>query len=195
LLSACASTSPYEAGKTSADVAAHVDVINLKKVYLYGGEADDPQAKSGPHQKPDPLEETDPSTNDQEVLAVAKTNIVSQLTNLGYSIVDGDKADADIRMSFAVSYIPERVLFVHRAVGVLGLVYAPDGHLLFRLGAGKASAGGAFGSMVQSRDELVSACAREAVVNVVTEMRKGTLENSPVAKKKQAMVQKQEIAQ
>lgn len=185
LLSACASQpSPYESGKSLADVPAHVDVINLKKVFLYGGEADDPLKDSGPHQRPDPLEEEDPSSNDQEVLAAAKVSIVNQLTNLGYSIVEDDKADADIRMSFAVSYIPERILFVHRQVGVQGLVYNQDNHLLFKLHTNKASTAGAFGSMVQSRDELVSDCAREAVVKVVTEMRKGILENNPVAKKK-----------
>jgi len=181
VLSACAS-SPYDTGRTSADVPSHVDVINLKKIFLYGGEAPDPLKDSGPHQKPDPLEEKDPSTNDVEVLAVAKANIVSQLTNLGYTIVEGDTTESDVKMSFAVSYMPERVLFVHRQVGVQGLVYSPNGNLLFRLGAGKVSAAGAFTSMVQSRDELVSECAREAVVNVINELRKGTLDNNPVSK-------------
>ncbi len=189
LLSACA-TSPYEAGISSADVPAHVDVINLKKVFLYDGEAEDPLKDSGPHQKPDPLEEKDPSSNDLEVLAVAKANILSQLTNLGYSIIEDEKADADIKMSYAVSYIPERVLFVHRQVMVQALAYSPNGGLLFRLGSGKASAAGALGSMVQSRDELVSECAREAVVNAIQEMRKGMKENTSVAKpSKQSAVQ------
>lgn len=184
LLSACAfPPSPYESGKTTADVAAHINVISIKKIFLYGGEADDPSKDSGPHQKPDLLEEKDPSSNDQEVLAIAKTSIVNQLTNLGYSIVEDDKADADIRMSFAVSYIPERVFFVHRQVGVQGLVYNLDNSLIFKLGAGEASSAGAFGSMVQSRDELVSDCARKAVINVVTEMRKGTSENNSSATK------------
>jgi hypothetical protein len=181
LLAACAS-SPYEQGKSVADIPSHIDVINLKRVFLYGGEADDPLKDAGPHNKPDPLEEKDPSTNDQEVLAIAKTNILSQLTNLGYTVVEDDKTKGDVAMSFAVSYMPERVLFVHRQVGVQGMVYDPNGNLLFRLGQGKASAGGAFGSMVQTRDELVSDCTREAVVKVVTEMRKGTLDNQPVSK-------------
>lgn len=190
LLAACSTASPYEATKTSADVPAHVDVIHLKRVFLYGGEADESSQDSETHRKPEPLEERDPSSNDREVLAMAKANILSQLTNLGYRVVEDSHAAADVGMSFAVSYMPERVFFVHRQVGVQGLVYDSKDNLLFRLGQGKASAAGLFGSMVQPRDDLVSECTREAVIKVVEEMRKGTLENVPVAKD-----QKQSVSQ
>jgi hypothetical protein len=157
-----------------------VDVIDLKRVFLYGGEAEDPLENSGPHQKPEALDEVDPSQNDQEVLALVKSNVISQLTNLGYSVVESDSAKADIKMSFAVSYMPERVILVHRMIGVRGFVYNKDGDLLFKLLTLKTSTAGVFGSMLQSRDELVSECTREAVVKIVDEMRKGTLENERV---------------
>jgi putative lipase involved disintegration of autophagic bodies len=180
LLAACASV--YEDGKSSADVPANIDVICLKKVFLYGGKADTESNGQNPKRIESMLEEENPSSNDLEVLALAKANIVSQLTNFGYEIVESPKSKADIAMAYSVSYMPERWPLIDRSVVVRGYVYGNNDELIYNLMAVRQNSVGLIGALVgSSRDEMVSDASREAVVKVVSEMRKGSLENRPVS--------------
>lgn len=174
LLSACAQ-SPYFPGKSASDVPSHVDVVYLKSVYIttWGGES-----------TKDPLSEPNrdmaPSDNDKEVLALAKANILSQMQNFGYTVIEDQSKPAEVAMGFYVSYQPERWPLIDRAVNISGKLYALDGTPLLKMNAGRINSVGLIGALVgPSRDDMVSEAAREVAVKVVTEMRKGTRDGKP----------------
>jgi len=176
LLGAC-TQSPYFPGRTPSDVPSHVDVVYLKNIYIttWGGEnVSDP--------KSEPNRDMTPSDNDKEVLALAKANILSQMQNFGYSVTEDETKAADAVMGFYVAYQPERWPLVDRSVGISGKLYALDGTPLFKMYVGRVNSIGLIGALAgPSRDDMVSDAAREVAVKVVTEMRKGTKDNKPVA--------------
>ena len=187
VLSACAS-SPYAEHKSAADVPAHVNAVYLKRVYMVDPWARDDKGGTGADAKADPAEDADPSQNDREVVALAKANILSQLTNFGYTTVESETAPADITMSFFVNYQPERWPLVNRSVFVAGRAYDRQGASLFTMATRDQSAGLIGAVAGASRDEMVAAATRKTVVKLVDEMRKGTLENEPATKKKEPSV-------
>ena len=172
VLAACASAppSPYEKGKSSADVPARIHAIKLKPLVM---------SNQGNNQPPRDL-----STNDQEVLALAKANIVSQFTNFGYKIIEGDRNKGDISVAFVIDYQPDYVL-VSRQAKINGMVYDTDGSALFHAEAAAQNNGGGsllgavVASAMGSRDEMVSAVARDVTINIVNELQKGTKNASP----------------
>ena len=178
----CADSSPYKEGRSPADIPAHINVVNLKKVYMIeeGGMDQVSLGASGDAEDTPPA--ANPSQNDQEVTALAKANIISQLTNFGYRIVEGDNVPSDIAMKYFVNYQPERWPLVGRWVSIVGHISAPDGKSLLTVKTIRANQVGLIGAAVgPSRDDMVAAAAREAVVKTVTEIRKGTKDNAPVA--------------
>jgi hypothetical protein len=88
LTAACAS-SPYEAGKSAADVPAKIDVIKLDQVASHsGGFGPDVDNSVDPH----------PSQNDSEVMSVVKAAVVSQFENFGMHIVEDGTRSPDLRV-------------------------------------------------------------------------------------------------
>jgi len=171
-LAACGGAS-YEEGKSSSDVPAHVNTIKIKDVYMTVLLAS--TDSNGDYER-----DTNPSSNDQEVTAVAKANIVDQFTNLGYKVVEGD-APADIDTKFTLYYQPERWPLVDREFHVWARFYNSSDVPLFKVHTNDVNAVGLIGAVVgPSRDDMVSSVSRKAVVEGVDELRKGTLENSPV---------------
>ena len=178
-LAACAS--PYEEGKSPADVPAHIDVVNLKAVSMTPLDPKDLHLAANEFRDKQ-QQDAALSQNDQEVLSLAKANIVSQLTNFGYKVVEGDEAKSDIWMTYTVHYQPE-ILLVNRSVLIEGRVYDTTGGPVFRLfQRNRPAVGGLLGVLLEpSRDEMVSTTARDSVVKLVEEVRKGTKENMSVS--------------
>jgi len=171
IVTGCTPPSPYAKGKSASDIPAHVDVIALKEVAMAYG-----QEKNG-----DPKPDANPSENDREVTVVVRRNIVSQLTNYGFKIVENPQEKADVGLRFYIGYMPERWPLVGRLASVVGIIDDTDGTTLFKTSAMKQNSTGLIGAMVgPSRDEMVSEVARETVIKIVTEMRKGTKNNTPV---------------
>ena len=175
-LAACAS-SPYEEGKSFADVVTNVNVIRLNDVYM----ATHSTAANG-----EPEREEDPSTNDQEALHATKMNVVSQLSNFGYTVTEEPHAPADIGMSFFIRYQPERWPLVSRSATVIGRVYDVKGASLFHMEENRNNeTGNLLGNLLTavggtSRDEMIADATRSVVIKIVNEMRKGTKEKTPV---------------
>ncbi|GGF25818.1 hypothetical protein GCM10011611_34850 [Aliidongia dinghuensis] len=166
LTAACAS-SPYEAGKSAADVPSKIDVIKLDKVASFNGGFDSDVDKSI-----DP----NPSQNDSEVMSAVKAAVISQFENYGMHIVEDGTRPPDVRVRLYVSYQPELGLLVHRSVIVGIRVLDTDGTPLLRMGAAQAMSLGLIGSLIVSRDDFVTAVARDAVIGTVGELQKGTKE-------------------
>ena len=174
-LAACAST--YEEGKSSSDIPTHISIIKLKDVYMTGMLAS--QDPNGEYER-----DTNPSLNDQEVTTATKANIISQFTKLGYTIVEGD-APADIGTKFVIYYQPERWPLAGRAFHVWARFYNSSDIPLFKIHSFDVNAFGLIGAAVgPSRDEMVSSVTQKAIIEAVDELRKGTLENSPVGQPK-----------
>lgn len=170
MVTGCAPASPYAAGKSAADVPAHADVIALKEVSMAYGTQENGQPKADPN----------PSINDQEVTAVIKRNIFSQLTNYGYKIVEPTEP-SDVSMRFYIYYIPERWPLIGRSVSVIGTIEDANGAPLLSTLAHYQNTSGLVGAIADgSRDAIISSTARDAVIKLVTELRKGTKNNVPV---------------
>lgn len=166
LLGACAARSPYEAGKSAADVPARIDVIKLDKfapleLWTRGG---DLEARV----------DGKPSDNEREVMAVAKQAVVAQFENFGMHVVEDDSRAADVRIRVYVSYVPEAGLLVHRAVRVTIRVFDTDGTPIVMLGAARLNRNGIIDALFTSRDAMVADVARQAVQNTVKELEMGT---------------------
>jgi len=173
LLSLAACAGPhYEDGKSSSDVPSHVNTVKLKDVYMT-------VMLAGKDANGDYERDTSPSSNDQEVTVLAKANIINQFTNLGYKIVEGD-APADINAKFALFYQPERFPLVDREFHVWARIYNSSDAPLFTIHTHDMNAGLIGVVAGSSRDDMVSSVAREAVVQAVNELRKGTFQNTSV---------------
>lgn len=168
-LAACAGAG-YAPNRSASDIPAHIDVIKLDQVYMSNSSAEVTSLN-------DPSQDISPSQNDQEVTSVTRANILNQLTNYGYKVVE-DSSQADLTMRFFINYQPERWPLVGRSVVVLGRVYNNGNDLIYSVRTHQENSIGLIGAVVgASRDEMVSDTAREAVVKLVDEMRKGTKEN------------------
>ncbi|HEU5048154.1 MAG TPA: hypothetical protein VFT64_09970 [Rickettsiales bacterium] len=161
LLAGC--VSPYEEGKSAADVPANIDAIYLQKVYI-----------AAPFTKPgvDPVADDKPSKSSQEMLSVAKPSMVSQLTNFGYKVVEDSHEKADIAMKCGVYYaavwpLANDALYTWCRVYDVGgtpllkfLAYDERGVIQFALGP--------------TTTAVAAKEARETIIKVVKELRKGT---------------------
>lgn len=164
LTAACAS-SPYETGKSAADVPSKIEVVKLDTVASFnGGFGSDVDNSIDPH----------PSQNDSEVLTVVKAAVVSQFENFGMHIVEDGTRSPDVLVRLYVSYQPELGLFIHRSVVVGIRVLDTDGAPLLRKGAAKVMSGGLIGSLLVARDDFVAEVGRNAVIGTVKELEKGT---------------------
>jgi len=166
LTAACATPSPYEPGKSAADIPARIDVIRLEKL------ADLDVWKSGS----DPEKRIDlaPSDNDREVLAVAKRAVVAQFENFGMHIVEDCSRKPDLRIYVYVGYTPEMGLLVHRAVSVGVFVRDQDDTPILKEWAGRLNGNGVIDAIFTSRDTMVAGVAQQAVQATVKELQKGT---------------------
>lgn len=157
-LSACAGSSPYAPGKSPANVPSHIDSINLTDIIL----------------------PTNPSDGDKEVAAIAKRAIVSQLTNYGYTVVEGNKP-ADIGLKYSVDYTPEYGVFVHRSATIMAMVFDTNGTPLFSKTKSDNGQGGLISSLFTARDAMIADLASHVTIDTVDELRKGQLDNQPIA--------------
>lgn len=164
LTAACAS-SPYEVGKSAADVPAKIDVIKLDKVSSYNGAFDADVDKT--------IDPT-PSENDTEVMSAVKAAVIAQFENFGMHIVEDGQRPPDVHVRLYVSYQPELGLFIHRAVVVGIRVLDTDDTPLMRKAAGRVMSGGLIGSMLVARDDFAANVARKVVIDTVGELQKGT---------------------
>lgn len=159
MLAGC--VSPYVKGKSAADVPANIDAIYLQNVYI-----------ADPYGKGDPVADDKPSQSSQEMLRVAKPSMVNQLTNFGYKIVEDSHEKADIAMKCGVRYSGLwpladdqlytwcRVYDVDGAPLLRFMTYDERGLINFALGP--------------TTTEVAAKQAREMIIQVVKELRKGT---------------------
>ena len=160
MLAGCAS--PYEKGKSAADVPANIDAIYLQQVYVADLTIN----------KPDLAAETTPSKDSLEMLNVVKPSVVNQLTNFGYKIVEDSHEKADIAMKCGVryhGYWPLSADLMYTWCKVYDLSGAP----IFQFFAvdQRGLIDYALGPTIST---LAAKEARDTVIKVVNEMRKGT---------------------
>lgn len=128
----------------------------------------------------EPNKDSNPSQNDQEVLALAKANVVSQLNNFGYSVTEDAAKKSDLAVRFYVSYQPERWPLIDRSVSISGKIYELSGPPVLKISTIRMNSVGLIGALVgPSRDDMVAEASREVVVKIVDELRKGTKEAKP----------------
>ena len=167
-LTACTPASPYTKGKSPADVPSHINTVYLEKVYISSGDTE----TNG-----DPKEATDPLQESRDMLVIAKPTIVSQLTNFGYKIVENPKATADIGMKCGVRYLQLWPLANNNMTTWCGIYDIADmaGAPLFRMATTQERQSGLVTIMVEaSRSDMAAQEARDVVIKVVDEIRKGT---------------------
>lgn len=169
LVAGCAAPSPYEPGKSTADIPAQIDVIKLDQVADINGWSSDPDWDK----RIDPA----PSDNDREVMALAKNAVVAQFENFGMHIVEDDSRAPDLKIKLYVAYQPE-VLIAHRGVIVFIRVFDTEGSPILKMAKARMVTGGFIDGLVisvlTSRDGMVTDAARDAVQATVAELQKGT---------------------
>lgn|SRR5208282_2574534 len=166
LLAACAPKSPYEPGKSAADIPEKIDVIKFDKfaaIDLW---------KSGDdwEQRIDAA----PSTNDQEVMAVAKASVIAQFENFGMHIVEDDSRKPDLKIHVFVGYQPELGYYVHRQFAIGIQVLDADDSKILHEAAGHYNAHGLLDAIFQSRDGMIGDVSRQVVLQTAAELQKGT---------------------
>jgi hypothetical protein len=172
-LAGCA-VSPYDEGKSVADVPANVHAICLKQFYVTSG---------APYVDGEPPGDPSPSESNLEVLSIAKGDVIADLTAAGYKLVDDPHGSCDLRLKVSTYYQPERWPVIQRSIFVIMIVYGSDDVRLFRAAGVRFNNFGLIGAVAgPSRDDMVSATARDAVDNLLAELHKGTKKNTPVSR-------------
>lgn len=121
----------------------------------------------------EPVQEANPSQNDQEVITLVKQTIIRQLRGEGYIVVEGQNATADLGLKFFVDYFPERWPLLDRTLSIRAHVYDAKGKLIFKTYSYKLTAG-LIGALVgPDRDAFVSAAATDSAIKTIAEIQKG----------------------
>ena len=122
--------------------------------------------------KTDPVPEDKPSQNDQEVTSVVRQTVKTELSKLGYTVIDTPSPLSDVTVNFFIDYQPENWPISNRIVHVMSRVYTPTGTPLFSYFSHDEHLFGVFSAAFgNSRDEMVTSVTREAVDETVKELR------------------------
>jgi uncharacterized lipoprotein YajG len=176
LLAGCQS-SPYQTGKTAADVPAKIDTVALTGITYLVNDAkpiradDDLTGQAG--EAVDSRPRREPSESERAVSGAVKAAVIDQFENFGMHVVEDDSRKPDLKVGLTLAYTPELGLLIHRSISVTLTAMTPDGQPLLSF-TQAAMSSGLLGSLVVSRDDLVQSVARALIVKTVQELQRGT---------------------
>ena len=176
LLAGCQS-SPYQTGKTAADVPAKIDTVELTGItYLVNDakpiRADDDltgQAGGAVDNRP----QREPSDSERAVSEAVKAAIIDQFENFGMHVVEDGSRKPDLKVGLTLAYTPELGLLIHRSISVTLTAMTPEGQPLLSFTQAAMSTG-LLGSLIVSRDDMAQKVARILIVKTVQELQRGT---------------------
>jgi len=168
-LSACAIPSPYDGGRSPADLPVQVNVIKLENIVLGNTQASASDVRNPEHLAK--LVNSNPNENSREVLSLAKQTIISQFGRFGIRVIEDDSQKPDLLIRVMIHYQPE-IWLVGRNMSIRIYVYTTDGSPLLHEDAFYFNSHGLMGATLESRDYVVSSTAREAASEVDEELAK-----------------------
>lgn len=119
----------------------------------------------------EPVAETNPSQNDQEVIALVKSIMGQRLKKAGYIVVEGPNPSAEIGLKIFVDYFPERWPLLDRTLSIRVHVHNAAGTLIFKTYTYRLTAGIVDALTGPDRDGFVEAAARESAIKTIQELK------------------------